>query len=52
MSEKHHGSYYIPPHSHWPIVGAIGLFLLGLGSINIFSGGISGPIYLFLVWLF
>lgn len=61
MSDKHHGSYYVPPHSQWPIIGAIGLFLLGLGSINIFSGGISGPIlfisgivvliYMFIGWM-
>ncbi len=62
MSENHHGSYYIPSHSHWHIVGAIGLFLLGLGSINIFNGGISGPIlfiagvtvliYMFMGWMY
>jgi cytochrome c oxidase subunit III len=33
MSEQH-GSYYIPHHSSWPIIGAIGLFLTALGSLN------------------
>lgn len=41
-----HGSYYVPAQSIWPIIGAIGLFLLGLGSINIFQEGLTGPILL------
>lgn len=27
--------YYVPPHSHWPIIGSIGLFLSVLGAVNI-----------------
>lgn len=50
MSDQHepHGSYYVPEHSAWPIIGAIGLFLLGLGSINLFSTGLTGPILFFI----
>lgn len=36
MAEKH-GSYYVPESSIWPIVGAGGLLLLALGSLNFSS---------------
>ncbi|MBL4647791.1 MAG: cytochrome c oxidase subunit 3 [Gammaproteobacteria bacterium] len=31
------GSYYVPKHSALPIVSAIGLFFLGIGSIEVFE---------------
>lgn len=36
MAEKH-GSYYVPESSIWPIIGAVALLLLAVGSLN-FSG--------------
>lgn len=33
MTEQH-GSYYVPAHSAWPIIGAIGLFFIAFGSLN------------------
>ncbi len=38
-----HGSYYVPEYSWWPILAAVGLFLLGLGSIEYFGDGTLGP---------
>ena len=38
----HHGSYYVPDYSAWPILAAIGLFLLGLGSVQYFGADQSG----------
>lgn len=44
MSHPHeHGSYYVPEYSWWPILAAVGLFLLGLGSIEYFGDGTLGP---------
>jgi len=34
MSEKP-TNYYVPETSHWPFVGAIGLFLIGIGAANL-----------------
>jgi cytochrome c oxidase subunit 3 len=34
----HHSAYYVPPQSHWPIIGAAGLFLtLGGAAALIYS---------------
>jgi len=44
MSHPHEpGSYYVPQYSWWPILAAVGLFLLGLGSIEYFNDGTLGP---------
>jgi cytochrome c oxidase subunit III len=44
MSHPHEpGSYYVPEYSWWPILAAVGLFLLGLGSIEYFGSGTLGP---------
>ncbi len=39
-----HGSYYVPERSVWPILGAVGLFGLGYGSINLLHSHIVGPL--------
>ena len=36
-------AYYIPQPSHWPIVGAIALFLMGLGAAFWMNGIAPGP---------
>ncbi|MCI2282674.1 hypothetical protein L3081_03705 [Colwellia sp. MSW7] len=33
MTTKEYESYYVP-QSHWPIVGAIALFLIAIGAAN------------------
>ncbi|TCO82249.1 cytochrome c oxidase subunit 3 [Plasticicumulans lactativorans] len=38
MSEVHHGSYYVPHSSVWPIVGSVGLFTTMLGGANWLNG--------------
>ena len=53
MSSKHQ-TYYVPAQSHWPIVGAIALFLVAVGagltvqSLDTDSSGIGGKIVLFI----
>lgn len=53
MSSKHQ-TYYVPAQSHWPIVGAIALFLVAVGagltvqSLDTNSSGIGGKIVLFI----
>jgi len=42
MSEAH-GGYYVPHESHWPIVAAIGLFVLMAGFASLLNGGSFGP---------
>lgn len=32
MTEKNYESYYVPSQSHWPIIGAIALFLIAFGA--------------------
>jgi cytochrome c oxidase subunit 3 len=32
MSTKEYESYYVPAQSHWPIVGAVALFLIAIGA--------------------
>ncbi len=39
MSDTAHGGYYVPHSSHWPIVGAVGLFVLMFGFANMLNGG-------------
>jgi cytochrome c oxidase subunit III len=34
MTTKQYESYYVPAQSHWPIVGAIALFLIAFGAGN------------------
>jgi len=36
MAEQH-GTYYVPDHSIWPIVGTLGLFGFAVGSLNFSS---------------
>lgn len=31
---QHHQHYYVPTHSHWPIVGSIGLFTMVVGGVQ------------------
>lgn len=42
MSE-HHGSYYVPSYSRLPILAALGMFLLGYGSIHLLHDHVLGP---------
>jgi cytochrome c oxidase subunit 3 len=42
----HSEGYYVPHGSHWPIVGAVGLFLLMLGASTALNGMGMGPILL------
>lgn len=37
MTTKEYESYYVPAQSHWPIVGAIALFLIAIGAGNYVS---------------
>lgn len=32
MTTKQHENYYVPAQSHWPIVGAVALFLIAIGA--------------------
>ena len=34
MTNKAHESYYVPSQSHWPIIGAIALFMIAFGAGN------------------
>jgi cytochrome c oxidase subunit 3 len=34
MTNKEYESYYVPSQSHWPIVGAIALFMIAFGAAN------------------
>jgi cytochrome c oxidase subunit 3 len=47
MSSDHHGSYYVPEYSWWPILTAVALFVVGLGSIEYFGESSLGPKLLF-----
>lgn len=42
----HHGSYYLPDPSHWPIVGSSALFCIMVGAANWLHNKAFGP-YLF-----
>ncbi|NQZ21574.1 MAG: cytochrome c oxidase subunit 3 [Colwellia sp.] len=52
MTTKEYESYYVPSQSHWPIVGAVALFLIAVGAGNYVStlkseeGGFGGYILL------
>lgn len=52
MTTKEYESYYVPAQSHWPIVGAVALFLIAIGAgsyvsqLNSEEGGIGGYILL------
>lgn len=35
-------SYYVPDHSHWPAVGALGLGLFAVGAVNMIHGNTIG----------
>ncbi|WP_051227303.1 cytochrome c oxidase subunit 3 [Oceanospirillum beijerinckii] len=56
--DDHAQSYYVPAQSHWPIVAAIGLFLLMFGTGNMINEpdsalrwlGVIG--FLIIVWMF
>lgn len=45
---SHHGGYFLPDPSRWPIIGSIGLFCLMLGAANWLHQHAFGP-YLFMV---
>lgn len=32
---SHHEHYYVPAQSHWPIVGAIGMFFIAIGAAHL-----------------
>ncbi|GAA5133215.1 cytochrome c oxidase subunit 3 [Thalassotalea piscium] len=34
MTTKEYEAYYVPAQSHWPIVGAVALFLVAIGAAN------------------
>ena len=34
MTNKEYENYYVPSQSHWPIVGAIALFMIAFGAAN------------------
>ena len=48
MTTKEYETYYVPAQSHWPIVGAVALFLIAIGAgsyvsnMNNPEGGIGG----------
>ncbi|WP_448212564.1 cytochrome c oxidase subunit 3 [Colwellia sp. MEBiC06753] len=42
MTTKEYESYYVPAQSHWPIVGAIALFLIAIGAGKYVSTLASG----------
>lgn len=37
MATKEYENYYVPAQSHWPIVGAVALFLIAVGAANYVS---------------
>ncbi|HXH02627.1 MAG TPA: cytochrome c oxidase subunit 3 [Candidatus Competibacteraceae bacterium] len=49
MTSQAHGGYYVPHSSRWPIVGAVGLFLLMYGFANVLNG--TGGSFLMLLGL-
>ncbi|GHE96934.1 cytochrome c oxidase subunit 3 [Thalassotalea profundi] len=34
MTTKEYENYYVPAQSHWPIIGAVALFLIAVGAAN------------------
>jgi len=40
MTTKEYESYYVPSHSHWPIVGAVALFMIAFGAGKHFCLGV------------
>lgn len=52
MTTKEHESYYVPSQSHWPIVGAVALFLIAIGAgeyvstLNVEEAGWGGWVLL------
>ena len=58
MSEHHDATerYYVPEQSHWPIVGAVAVFLVILSSALMITGSSSGswlfiPAFLLMAWM-
>lgn len=51
MSSKHE-TYFVPSHSHWPLVGAVALFLVAVGAgltvQSMETGGVFGKWVLFI----
>jgi len=41
------GTYYIPEPSHWPIVAAVGVFVLVTGFVFWLNGLVVGPVFTF-----
>lgn len=65
MTNKAYESYYVPSQSHWPIVGAVALFMIAFGAANyvtdlaneesgyggyLLFGGIALVIYMLVGW--
>ena len=42
MTTKEYETYYVPAQSHWPIVGAVALFLIAIGAASYVSALKSG----------
>ena len=45
MTNKEYETYYVPAQSHWPIVGAVALFLIAVGAgsyVSTLKSGESG----------
>lgn len=60
MQNQHQANrYYVPPHSAWPILGAVSLLFLTVGSLNLgerwgviaFSLGLGGVLFMLCGWL-
>jgi len=41
--QTHPTPYYLPPPSHWPIVGSVGLLTLASGFVLVLAKDIAGP---------
>jgi cytochrome c oxidase subunit 3 len=58
MAEAHHGNYYLPDPSRWPITGSVGLFTLAFGAAVMLNGshfgtllmGVGLAIIVYMIW--
>ncbi|MBS0349844.1 MAG: cytochrome c oxidase subunit 3 [Proteobacteria bacterium] len=44
---QHHGNYYLPNPSYWPIIGSVAIFCLLVGAANWLHGNVIGPVLFF-----
>lgn len=44
-----HQHYYVPSHSHWPLVGSIGLFITILGGVQMLHKDVTYGLPLFII---